>query len=126
MSWNHAFLSNPFGGGPYGENPRRETLPVLFRTEKVGQFKGHVTAVLPTLPGTGAHDFTVYAHVGQHSTGTMGWYYTTRPARPEEYASLLRELQSIYEHGEGAVKLRVVPRITQDMVRERRKNLTSY
>lgn len=115
MSWKAVF-----------ENPVLETLPVLFRAEKSGQFKGHVTAVFPTLPGTGAYDFTTYAHVGQHGTGTMGWYYTTRPAKPEEYAALLRELQGIYEMGEGAVKLRVVPRITQDMERQRKKNLTSY
>lgn len=25
MSWNHAFLGNPLGGGPYGENPSLAT-----------------------------------------------------------------------------------------------------
>jgi hypothetical protein len=118
MSWKAVF-----------ENPMVPSLPVLFRAEKSGQFKGDVTAVFPTLPGTNAYDFTVYAHVGQHGTGTMGWYYTTRPAKPEEYASLLRELRGIYESeqlSEPPVKLRVVQRITQDMERERKKNLTGF
>lgn len=74
-----------------------DKLPVIFRAERSGPFKGEVTAVFPTLPGTSALDFTVYAHVGQHSTGTRGWYASTRPATEAESFDLLRELRGIYE-----------------------------
>lgn len=97
-------------------------LPVLFRAEKSGDFKGEVTAVFPTLPGTDAHDFTIYAHVGQHSTGSRGWYQNTRPAKPSEYAALLRELRRIYESdllpGEP-VELKIVHRISYEMDKAR-------
>ena len=73
-----------------------DRLPILFRTERSGDAKGEVTAVFPTLPGTGPYDFTVYAHVGQHGTGGFEWYWATRPARPAEYADLLAELRGIY------------------------------
>jgi hypothetical protein len=116
MSWKAVF-----------ENPLATILPVLFRAEKSGKFKGEVTAVFPTLPGTDAYDFTVYAHVGQHSIGTRAWYWTTRPAKPEEYAPLLQELRSIYESDpEQPIKLKVAHRITSDMDSERKKNLTSF
>lgn len=68
--------------------------PVLFRAERAGIYKGQITAVFPTLPGTNnPATFTVYAHIGQHGTGTRGWYADTRPATPEEYAPLLAELE---------------------------------
>jgi len=98
-----------------------QSLPVIFRAEKSGDHRGEVTAVFPTLPGTGPNDFTVYAHVGQHSTGTHDWYAQTRAATSTEYASLLAELQSIYERGPDAVELRVVQRFTHDYDNARRR-----
>lgn len=74
-----------------------EKLPVIFRAEKSGPHKREVTAVFPTLQGTGPHDMTCYAHIGQHSTCTPGWYAQTRLATPDEYKSLLAELRGIYE-----------------------------
>jgi len=90
-----------------------ESLPVIFRAEKSGDFKGQVTAVFPTLP----HDyagryFTVYAHIGQHGAGSPGWYRETRAAKPDEFAPLLRELRGIYETGPDAVRLEVRQRMT--------------
>ena len=85
----------------------RPLYPVIFRAEKSGQFKGNVTAVFPC-DDEGRGQFTIYAHVGQHGTGTMGWYQGTRAAKPEEYASLLKELKSIYESGDDAVTLKVI------------------
>jgi len=35
-----------------------------------------------------------FAHIGQHSACDLGWYNQTRPATPEEYADLKRELES--------------------------------
>lgn len=74
-----------------------ETLPVIFRAERSGDFEGEITAVFPTLPWDNSGNLTTYAHMGQHSGGSMGWYYETRPARPAEYASLLAELRAIYK-----------------------------
>lgn len=96
-------------------------LPVLFRAEKSGSHKGEVTAVFPTLPGTGPRDFTVYAHIGQHSIGTREWYIGTRAATVVEARSLLAELRRIYEQGPTRpVKLRVVKRFTRHHDAERR------
>lgn len=73
-----------------------EKIPVIFRAERSGKFKGDVTAVFPTLPNDEAgHEMTCYAHIGQHSGCSFGWYNTTRAARPDEYADLLAELISI-------------------------------
>lgn len=79
-------------------------LPVIFRAERSGPAKGEVTAVFPTEPFNTAGDFTVYAHIGQHGGGSLGWYRGTRPATESEYAELLRELRGIYE-GEGDTRL---------------------
>lgn len=72
-----------------------EVTPVIFRAERSGDFKGDVTAVFPCEPGTSdRHTMSCYAHVGQHSGCTMGWYMDTRAATPEEYADLKKELES--------------------------------
>ncbi len=69
--------------------------PVIFRAERSGDFKGEVTAVLPTIDANPGK-LTVYAHIGQHSEATRGWYNETRAATPDEYAGLMRELSGIY------------------------------
>lgn len=74
-----------------------ESLTVIFRADKAGRHKGEVTAIFPTLPWNNAGDLTAYAHIGQHGAASLAWYYAdTRPARPDEFAPLLRELQQIY------------------------------
>lgn len=103
-------------------------LPVIFRAERSGAFKGDVTAVFPTLPGTSdPYSVTVYAHVGQHSTGLRGWYQTTRNATAEERADLLAELRSIYERADDpdAVRLVVACRWTRQHDEERRGHLAA-
>lgn len=77
-----------------------EKLPVIFRAERSGHFKGDVTAVFPTLEGNPG-EMTCYAHIGQHGSCSLGWYYRTRPAKPHEYAALLAELRGIYERKLG-------------------------
>ena len=89
--------------------------PVLFRAERSGVFKGDITAVFPTLPGNPGN-MTCYAHVGQHSSCSMEWYNTTRPARIGECADLIAELQSI-----GYDDLKIYSRITRAMRDERNK-----
>lgn len=90
------------------------TLPVIFRAERSGQFKGEVTAVFPTEVWNARGDVTCYAHNGQHGGCSLEWYHRTRPATPAEYAPLLKELRSIYEtsHGENdpVIILRVMRR----------------
>lgn len=71
-------------------------IPVIFRADRHGDFRGEVTAVLPTLEAN-RHMAVCYAHIGQHGECSIDWYRATRPAKPDEYASLLRELQGIYE-----------------------------
>lgn len=73
-----------------------EPTPVIFRAEKKGIYKGQVTAVFPTLPGTyDPSSFGIYAHVGQHGSGSHGWYVETRAAKPEECTELAQELERI-------------------------------
>ena len=69
--------------------------PVLFRVDRAGDFKGTVTAVFPCMEGSPGL-MTCYAHVGQHSSCSLGWMLQkTRPARPEEYGALATELRSL-------------------------------
>lgn len=81
-----------------------EKLPIIFRAQRSGPFKGDVTAVFPTA-AAGPGQMTCYAHIGQHSGCTLDWYYATRPAAPAEYASLLAELRGIYEQGDDPIRL---------------------
>lgn len=92
-------------------------LPVIFRAERSGDHKGDVTAVFPTdVHDTAGRLFTVYAHVGQHSGGSLDWYRGTRPATEAESADLLRELRGIYERemapGDTVYRLKVCQRMT--------------
>lgn len=98
-----------------------EQLPVLFRADRSGYFKGAVTAVFPTLPGSDAYTATCYAHIGQHGACSRGWYWQTRAARPEEYTDLLAELRRIYERGDDAVQLVVAQRWTKYHDAERKR-----
>ena len=94
----------------------KPVLPVMFRMDRAKG--GEVFAVFPTLPATiDGSQVTVYAHVGQHSGGTWeGVLHNTRPATPEEYAPLLRELKGAYgtSHGpeDRPVDLEVYQRVT--------------
>lgn len=73
-----------------------EVTPVLFRVHRAPRTHGaDVTAVFPCEPATySGYAMTCYAHVGQHGSCDLGWYNQTRPAKPEEYANLKRELES--------------------------------
>lgn len=70
--------------------------PVLFRVHRAPMKHGSdVTAVFPCEPADYAgRTMSCYAHIGQHSGCDFGWYHQTRPAKPEEYADLKRELES--------------------------------
>lgn len=98
---------------------KEKPIPVIFRADRSGEFKGDVTAVFPTMPydiqGT---MMECYAHVGQHGGCSWAWYHTTRPAKPDAYKPLLTELE------QTGYKLRVVKRISPSMRAEFRRALT--
>jgi hypothetical protein len=96
-----------------------EELPVIFRRSRRREPEGaaaEITAVFPTIPADYmGREMTCYAHVGQHSGCTFGWYNQTRAAKPAEYESLLRELEKIYgrklDPSDSAYRLKVYRRI---------------
>lgn len=96
--------------------PNPEVLPILFRKDR--NKAGEVIAVFPTVPADSRGTLTIYAHLGQHGGGSWRWYTgrTHRPATPEEYGPLLRELQSIYGRsygpGDGVYTLKVYRKMT--------------
>lgn len=72
-----------------------EITPVIFR--KFGPRRGgDVSAFFPAEIGTyEPHTCTCYAHVGQHGSADLHeMIRVSRPARPEEYADLKKELES--------------------------------
>lgn len=73
-----------------------EITPVLFRVSRAPVKNGpEVTAVFPCeVHSTQDYTMGCYAHVGQHGGCDYGWYQTTRPAKPSEYADLKAELES--------------------------------
>jgi hypothetical protein len=103
---------------------KQETLPVLFRkayNEYINEWE--VVAFFPTEVGSTQNPYwsvVGYMHVGQHFNADKSWYGETKKATPEEYESLFRELQDIYEEDDAPVKLKVVHKWTQqyDRIRE--------
>ncbi len=71
-------------------------MPVMFRkwSESKG---GGVIAIFPTIPGgMSPYECQMYETVGQHGSGDpQGVIRATKPAKPREYASLLKELHKI-------------------------------
>ena len=66
---------------------------VIFRVWSHGSGKGDVIACLPDVPANPGH-MVMYEHIGQHGEGRYwGVLARTRPAKPEEYAALKRELE---------------------------------
>jgi hypothetical protein len=86
--------------------------PVIFK-----KCEGEVTAVFPTLPGDmSEYTMTCYAHVGQHGIAHEQWVRSAKPAKPSEYADLLRELRGI-----GYDDLVIRKRLNPDRDRAARK-----
>ena len=59
-------------------------------------YNGNIVAAFPQLIGTNS-PFTMqcYEHVGQHYSGAESYLSILKPAKPQEYADLLTELQDI-------------------------------
>lgn len=87
----------------YQEPPK---LPVIFKKHyEAGKWE--VTAFFPTLPATN-DTMTCYAHIGQHSGASFGYFHAGKKASEAEYSDLLRELRGIYERGPLAEQSRLV------------------
>lgn len=69
-----------------------DVTPVIFRKWNNGQ----IIALFPCEPGTYCSDTCgSYEHIGQHGSATPdSVMLMTRPAKPEEYTALKRELES--------------------------------
>ena len=55
-----------------------------------------ISAVLIGQPGSPSAPLTAWDSQGGHSNATYCWYYSTRPARPAEYAEELKRLRRQY------------------------------
>jgi hypothetical protein len=84
-----------------------QTMRVIFRAERSGDYAGDVTAVFPDDPERPGV-LSCYAHIGQHGTCRVQWYQETDLATEAEAAPLLAELRGIYESGPDPVRLIVI------------------
>ena len=72
-------------------------VPVIFRQWRVrSRYDGGIIALFPYEPGTNdPSTCQSYEHVGQHGAAHLADVMSvTRPASPEDYAPLMRELES--------------------------------
>ena len=69
-----------------------QAIPVIFRKWPKSE-GGEVIAIMPTID-EGGRKVACYQHIGQHSACTRSIIWNTKPATPEEYASLKQELES--------------------------------
>ena len=89
-------------------------IDVIFRKPANGRY-ADVFAIFPSIP----HDIhgcyvTVYAHIGQHSGGSIPVMMSQSvPAQPQEYAPLKRELEDVVGY-----RLRVVTKVTKEHRRQ--------
>jgi hypothetical protein len=82
---------------------------ILFRVDR----ENNVIAVFPYEVATLNGLVVTYEHAGQHGSGDLdGMIKESRPAKPSEYASLLRELR-----GQGYV-VKVIQRANRERVRD--------
>ena len=99
-----------------------ETIEVMFR--KYTDKSAEVLAVFPYEDHDRAGTFvTCYAHIGQHGGAQMAHVHSaTRPAKPDEYAALLRELKQIYERpkfpGDPVYQLKIIKRRSSKRIRK--------
>src|SRR5450631_1711803 len=88
---------------------------VIFRRDRNGT---GITAVFPCIPADCAGNLmSCYAHIGQHGQAAHAWFYACRPARPEEYEALKKELES----APYGYRLKVYHRLMPWMNETRRK-----
>ncbi len=85
------------------------TLPIIFRRQRTGDFKGEVTAVFPTLAWDYfGRELTAWDAVGGHCGASFEWYFSTAAAAPDEYSAMLAQLRTIY----APAQLRICKRMS--------------
>jgi hypothetical protein len=91
---------------------------MLFRVDK--QDASDVYALMPEVPADYAGNLvTCYQHVGQHGSADLhGCIARSRPAKPEEYADLKRELEQLGYRVK--VRQRATWRMRENLLRELR------
>lgn len=102
------------------DNWKDQEVPVIFRIER--RKGGQVTAVFPCEPADLEGNMTCYCHIGQHGACSFAWYTTGkhRAAKPEEYANLKLELESLRPY---PYKLRVYQRLNSTLRKRFRNEL---
>jgi hypothetical protein len=74
----------------------KEITDVVFRYDTTKDWKGTIYALLPHECCDNKGNVTTYQHVGQHSAADyLHCIGTSRPATPEEYADLKKEMESM-------------------------------
>ena len=81
-----------------------EVTKVIFKKVKSGKFKGDVDAFFPNHEANRGK-IAGYSQIGQHFEADLGYFWDLAPAKPEEYAPLKKELESI------GYKLRVMKKL---------------
>ncbi len=81
---------------------------------------GECTAVFPCDPANLDGHMMCYAHIGQHSGCSLGWLGQTRPATPEQFAPLLKELESL------GYNIKPCRRITREHTRAFDREVQNY
>lgn len=71
-----------------------ETQRVIFRASR--RKNPEISAILVGQHGSYKNPLVVWDSSCGHGDGSMLWYRTTRPAKPDEYARELRKLQAQY------------------------------
>ena len=99
-----------------------QTIDVMFR--KYRDKSAEILAVFPyEVHDRSGRFVTCYATIGQHGGAQMEHVLSaTRPAKPDEYAELYRELQGIYERakfpGDAVHQLRIIKRRSAKRIAE--------
>lgn len=104
---------------PSSSLEKEEEIKVIFRMWP----DGDVIALFPEIPSDyQGYLCESYMHVGQHGAADTGAVIDqTRPALPEEYRGLLRELG-----GRGYTLLNIMKRVTGDMVEKRLREASAF
>lgn len=79
-----------------------EKVKVIFRKCK----EGDIIAFFPELSAN-RENILCYQHIGQHGEASYLFYLDTEKATEEEYRSLLKELQTIYDDCELVIRQRI-------------------
>lgn len=74
----------------------KDDVTVVFFVKEPNEYtdEEEITAVFPNDIWNKNGDVTVYAHMGQHSSGDLDYLLTLPEANPQEYSDLLQELKS--------------------------------